>query len=182
LRFALAVPLFVCLVAQWWWWAAGIVLLAAFSDWLDGWLARRTQTVTALGRSLDPLADKVLVCGSLIFLMQPSHSGVADWMVAVVVIRELIVTSLRSVVEQQGLPFGAAFLGKLKMVVQTLALLAVLSFLGVAQQDATFLGDWQGLAQGLRDGLLYAMVALTALSGVQYLWRAYTVVAAGGRA
>lgn len=175
LRFVLCVPLFACILMRWWWAAVILLAVAALSDWLDGWLARWTKTTTALGRNLDPLADKVLVCGSLIFLMPHASSGVADWMVAIIVIRELLITSLRSLVEQAGTPFGAAFLGKLKMVLQALALLAVLVYLALGEDPHAILASWLLPLQWLRDALLYAMVVVTALSGVHYLWRAYFV-------
>nr|BAL53968.1 CDP-diacylglycerol--glycerol-3-phosphate 3-phosphatidyltransferase [uncultured Planctomycetota bacterium] len=174
-RFVLCVPLFVCILRGWWWSAVALLVVAVLSDWLDGWLARRTKTTSPLGRNLDPLADKVLVCGSLIFLMSYKSSGLADWMVAIIVIRELLVTSLRSVIEQSGTPFGAAFMGKLKMVLQALALLAVVIFLALEQGQLEWVSKWRQLLGWGRDCLLYATVAVTALSGLQYLWRAYAV-------
>ncbi|MCS7014978.1 MAG: CDP-diacylglycerol--glycerol-3-phosphate 3-phosphatidyltransferase [Gemmatales bacterium] len=176
LRFVVCLPLFVSLAWAWWWMAEVLLLIAAVSDWLDGWLARRTQTVTALGRNLDPLADKVLVCGSLVFLLPQPEAGVAHWMVAIIVIRELLITSLRSLVEQAGLPFGAALLGKLKMVLQMLALIAVVACLALVQNMPHWSTALRPMLSGLRDGLLWATVIVTLVSGLQYLARAYAVL------
>ena len=68
-RLALAVVLFVCIAAEWW--LAGLIVFAAaaVTDWLDGYVARLQGLTTALGRNLDPLVDKVLVCGAFIFLL-----------------------------------------------------------------------------------------------------------------
>ncbi|MCS7168601.1 MAG: CDP-alcohol phosphatidyltransferase family protein [Gemmatales bacterium] len=176
LRFVVCVPLFVCLAGAWWWTALVLLLIAAVSDWLDGWLARYTKTVTALGRNLDPLADKVLVCGSLIFLLAHVNSGVAPWMVAVITIRELLITSLRGVVEQAGMPFGAALFGKLKMVLQMVALLAIVGYLAMASSAPPWFTPIRGGLEWTRDGLVYATVLVTVLSGLQYLVRARAVL------
>jgi CDP-diacylglycerol--glycerol-3-phosphate 3-phosphatidyltransferase len=172
LRFVLSIPVFVSIMTGWFWLATSLFALAAFSDWLDGFLARRLKSGTALGRNLDPLADKVLVCGALTLLISVPDSGVADWMVVVIVCRELIVTSLRSFLEHTGTPFGAAILGKLKMVLQSLALLAVLLSLAWSA-DPQPSENWQKAFWLARDALLYATVAITVISGIEYVWRAY---------
>jgi len=172
LRFVLTIPIFVSIMTGWFWLATSLFALAAFSDWLDGYLARRLKSGTALGRNLDPLADKVLVCGALTLVISVPNSGVAGWMVAVIVCRELIVTSLRSFLEHTGTPFGAAILGKLKMVLQSLALLAVLLSLACSG-DLQLADNWQEALWLARDTLLYATVAITAISGMEYIWRAY---------
>src|SRR5262245_300879 len=79
-------------------WVACITIFAAaaVTDWLDGYLARRQGLTSTLGRNLDPLVDKVVICGAFTFLLTTRNSGVAPWMVTVVVARELIITSLRS--------------------------------------------------------------------------------------
>src|SRR5215211_9515070 len=97
-RIPLAVALFACVVRQLW--LAGLVLfvVACVTDWLDGWWARRYGPLTLVGRNLDPLADKVLVCGAFIYLIPVERAGIDPWMVVVVVVRELLVTGIRGMV------------------------------------------------------------------------------------
>ena len=103
---------------------AAIFGLAAFTDWLDGYLARRRQQVTALGQLMDPLADKLLITAALISLVQ---MGLAPaWMVMVILGRELGVTVLRSLVHARGVVIPASPLGKVKMVAQVVAILLLM--------------------------------------------------------
>jgi CDP-diacylglycerol--glycerol-3-phosphate 3-phosphatidyltransferase len=93
---------------------------AAFAtDFLDGFLARRYQTVTVLGKLLDPVADKILVCVTLIALV--SLGRVPAWMVMLVIAREIAVTGLRGIATTQGLVIQASVLGKYKTVFQAVA-------------------------------------------------------------
>lgn len=165
-RLVLGIGLFALI--EWEQWIACIIVftLAALTDWLDGYLARKQGLTSTLGRNLDPLVDKVVICGAFTFLLTHDKSGVAPWMVTVVVARELIITSLRSFLENAGATFGADWLGKVKMVLQCGALFAVF----VALQAPAEIFDW------IRDGFIYAMLAATALSGLQYLWRAWIMV------
>ena len=104
--------------------AAGIFGLAALTDWLDGYLARRRKQVTTLGQLLDPFADKLLISAALISLVQ---MGLAPaWMVAVIIGREIWVTGLRSVAQARGVTLPASSLGKAKMTSQVLAVLLLL--------------------------------------------------------
>ncbi len=154
-------------------WIACILIFAAaaVTDWLDGYLARKQGLTSTLGRNLDPLVDKVVICGAFIFLLKTDQSGVVPWMVTVVVGRELIITSLRSFLENVGATFGADWLGKIKMVLQCAALFAVFIDL-----QATAMGWETEVVHLLRDIFIYAMVVATALSGLQYLWRAWMMV------
>lgn len=103
---------------------AAIFGLAAFTDWLDGYLARRRQQVTALGQLMDPLADKLLTTAAFISLVQ---MGLAPaWMVAVILGRELGITVLRSLVHARGVVIPASGLGKVKMVAQVVAILLLM--------------------------------------------------------
>jgi CDP-diacylglycerol---glycerol-3-phosphate 3-phosphatidyltransferase len=155
-----------------WGWCFVVFAVAAATDWLDGYFARRQGIVSSLGRNLDPLVDKVVVCGAYIFLLPLGleRAGLAPWMVTVVVARELIITSLRGFLESQGATFGADWLGKVKMGLQCGALFAIFAAL-----EALRPGWSQGARDFLvlvRDVLIYAMLAATALSGLQYLWKA----------
>src|SRR5947209_11282019 len=164
-RLGLAVVLFGCIAGAWWLVGVVVFAVAAFTDWLDGYLARKQGLTSAFGRNFDPLVDKVLICGAFIFLLPVPGAGLAPWMVTVVVARELIITGLRSFVESyQAANFGADWLGKVKMGLQCAALLAILWVLA--------LGEAAGPWAVVQVGLIWAMLAATALSGLQYLWRA----------
>lgn len=168
-RFVLAIVLFVLIALQNLWIACIVVFaLAALTDWLDGFLARKLNLGSTLGRNLDPLVDKVLICGAYIFLLPVANSGLAAWMVTLVVARELIITGLRGFMENMGAVFGADWLGKIKMVLQCAALLAIF-------WDLHSPAQWANL---VRDLLVYGMLASTALSGLQYLWRAFALLKA----
>jgi CDP-diacylglycerol--glycerol-3-phosphate 3-phosphatidyltransferase len=169
-RFVLALVLFVLIDLGAWGWCLAVFAVAALTDWLDGYLARRQNLTSTLGRNLDPLVDKVLMCGAYIFLVPrgTTEGWLLPWMVTVVVGRELVITSLRSYLEMTGASFGADWLGKLKMGLQCAALAAIFVALGSKE----WFPDREHDFGVLRDGLVYAMLAATLLSGAQYLWRA----------
>ena len=125
-RIPLAIALFICIVHQLWLVGLILFLVACATDWLDGWWARRYGPLTLVGRNLDPLADKILVCGSFIYLIPVVSAGILPWMVTVIVVRELLVTGLRGMVEATGKKFGADWFGKLKMGLQCAVLIGVL--------------------------------------------------------
>jgi CDP-diacylglycerol--glycerol-3-phosphate 3-phosphatidyltransferase len=178
-RFVLALVLFGLIAAESWGWCLTVFLVAAFTDWLDGYLARLHNLTSTLGRNLDPLVDKVLMCGCYVFLLPLGSSAkegwLMPWMVTVVVGRELVITSLRAYMESAGARMGADWLGKLKMLLQCAALIAV--FVELIRKTS-----WPAAPDFIRSGLpwardvlIYAMIATTLLSGVQYLWRAATL-------
>ena len=103
---------------------AAIFGLASLTDWLDGYLARRRKQVTALGQVMDPLADKLLTSAAFLALVQ---MGLAPaWMVAIIIGRELAVTTLRSIAYSRGIVIPASSLGKIKMAGQVVAILALI--------------------------------------------------------
>jgi CDP-diacylglycerol--glycerol-3-phosphate 3-phosphatidyltransferase len=103
---------------------AAIFGIASFTDWLDGFLARRNQQVTGLGEWMDPLADKLLVTAALISLVQLDLAPA--WMVAVILGREFAVTVLRSIAHGRGHSMPASPLGKIKLVAQVTAILVLI--------------------------------------------------------
>jgi CDP-diacylglycerol--glycerol-3-phosphate 3-phosphatidyltransferase len=145
------------------WWVFGLFLFAAVTDFLDGWLARRWHQVTQFGRVADPFADKILVCGTLIMLVQfPATAAILPgWVVVVVVARELLVTTLRAAAEAAGHPFPADRLGKWKMVTQCVAAAALLTVLAGSELFA-------------RIAVIAVWVSLgfTVVSGVNYVAKA----------
>ncbi len=107
--------------------AAGLFLIACITDFFDGWIARRRGITTALGKFLDPLADKLIVVAVLIMLAGvPPEPRVPAWMVVVIALRELAVTGLRSLASTSGIVLAAEELGKYKMILQMFALEALL--------------------------------------------------------
>jgi CDP-diacylglycerol---glycerol-3-phosphate 3-phosphatidyltransferase len=103
---------------------AGIFALASLTDWADGYLARRRKQITPFGQVIDPLADKLLTSAALISLIQMDLAPA--WMVAVIIGRELAVTALRSLAYARGVAIAASPLGKVKMIAQVVAILALI--------------------------------------------------------
>jgi CDP-diacylglycerol--glycerol-3-phosphate 3-phosphatidyltransferase len=165
-RLVLGIILFILIEHDCWVWCIVVFALAAFSDWLDGYVARKQGLTSTLGRNLDPLVDKVVVCGAYVFLLRQPEAGLTPWMVVIIISRELIITGLRSFLENLGANFGAEWLGKIKMVLQCAALFAI--FLALYEANDFF--------YGARDILVWSMLIATALSGLQYLWKAFALL------
>ena len=149
------------------WIAFVLFLIAAFSDFLDGYLARKWQMVTAFGRVADPFADKVLIAGSLVTLLQfPAATKVlTTWYVVIVIAREFLVTAIRGVVEASGRPFPADKLGKWKMVAQCWTVGALLTMVA-----GTDIWVWAAVSG------FWVSLALTVVSGVNYVVKARDVL------
>jgi len=149
------------------WWAFGLFIFAAVTDFVDGYLARKFGEVTAFGRVADPFADKVLVCGVLVILLEfPQATAILDgWVVVVILAREFLVTTIRGLVESQGHAFPAERLGKYKMVVQCFFASALISMVA-----GTSVFEWIAVA-----GLWLTML-LTVVSGGQYVYRAQRIL------
>src|SRR5918995_1577524 len=103
---------------------AAIFGLASLTDWLDGYLARSRQQVTALGQVMDPLADKLLITAALVSLVQMDLAPA--WMVAVIIGREFAITGLRSIAYARGVVIPASRLGKVKMASEVTAILLLI--------------------------------------------------------
>ena len=151
------------------WVAFVLFLIAAFTDFLDGYLARKWGMVTAFGRVADPFADKVLIAGSLVTLLQfPAATTVlTTWYVVIVIAREFLVTAIRGVVEASGRPFPADRLGKWKMVAQCWTVGALMTMVA---GSGTFLwaaqwGFWVSLVLTVVSGLNYVVKAKDVLFG-----------------
>lgn len=135
--------------------AAAIFGLASLTDWLDGHLARRRGQVTAIGRMMDPLADKLLTSAALISLVQLDLAPA--WMVAVIIGRELAITGLRSLASARGAGFGASKLGKVKMAAQVTAIM-LLILAQDGQRELLLLGQvalWVVLIAALASAVDY---------------------------
>jgi CDP-diacylglycerol--glycerol-3-phosphate 3-phosphatidyltransferase len=155
-RLVLTVAVFTALGVDAYLVALVLFLAAAGTDWVDGYIARRYQMVTQVGRMLDPFADKLLICGALIFLVEIPGSQVAAWVAVVVVARELLITAIRSFLEQQGQDFSAKMAGKLKMVFQTGLVVASLVLLAIGAR-----------APGWLPWLVWVLALVTVISTIQ---------------
>ena len=128
-RLVLAIVTFVLISQQLFLPALICFVVAAGTDWIDGYWARRFNQVSQVGRIYDPFVDKVIICGAFIFLVAEPESGIRAWMAVVVAGREMLVTGLRSFIESRGGDFSANMAGKLKMVFQCVAVGASLTLL-----------------------------------------------------
>jgi CDP-diacylglycerol---glycerol-3-phosphate 3-phosphatidyltransferase len=151
--------------------------VAAATDWLDGYLARKMGLVTPLGKLLDPLADKILVCAAFVFFSaQPAigyHCPV--WATALIIAREFLVTGLRQIAVEAGQVLAADRLGKWKTTFQLIFCitgLVWLTFSSMADpgQIGGLLRDLANPAGWLRPVSLWTAVALTLISGANYVW------------
>jgi CDP-diacylglycerol--glycerol-3-phosphate 3-phosphatidyltransferase len=116
---------------------AAIFAIAALTDWADGYLARRRKQITPLGQFIDPLADKLLILAALISLVQMELAPA--WMVLIIIGREFAVTTFRSIAYARGVVVPASPLGKIKMVAQVVAILALI--LGRFRMELVLLGN-----------------------------------------
>jgi CDP-diacylglycerol---glycerol-3-phosphate 3-phosphatidyltransferase len=171
LRLILSAVLFGFIACGWYMTSMWMFIVAAGTDWLDGYYARKYGQVTTLGRILDPFADKVIVCGTFIFLMAvPVMTevpwGLRAWMVVVIVGRELLVTALRSFIEDRGSDFSAKMSGKLKMVLQCIAAGVCLFYLSYDPPQTTNAADW---CWWLMVVSIWSSLILTVYSGIVYV-------------
>jgi phosphatidylglycerophosphate synthase len=158
--------------------AVGLFLLGALTDALDGYLARRWGAVSAFGRIMDPFCDKVLVLGAFVYLASPvfvvpewaeearlstTATGIETWMVIVILARELLVTSIRGVVESHGVQFGARTSGKAKMVLQSLTVPVIMALAVNVPPHETPWSRWTCVV------LAWLTVVVTVWSGVPYV-------------
>ena len=176
LRLMLSVVLFCFIVNEHYMTSMWLFIVAAGTDWLDGYYARKYNEVTTLGRILDPFADKVIVCGTFIFIMAAIAGktemakdpwGLKAWMIVVLVGRELLVTALRSFIEDRGSDFSAKMSGKLKMVLQCVAAGVCLFYLSYQTPEARDAAAW---CWWLMVVSIWSALVLTVYSGVVYIF------------
>jgi CDP-diacylglycerol--glycerol-3-phosphate 3-phosphatidyltransferase len=133
--------------------AAAVFALAALTDGLDGYIARRRQDITTFGQLMDPLADKLLITAALVSLV--SLDRLAAWVAMVIIAREFAVTGLRALAAERGVVIAASWLGKVKTALQVAAVIALIV--------------WDPAPLGV-DLLVYAAVAATVISGADYFF------------
>jgi CDP-diacylglycerol--glycerol-3-phosphate 3-phosphatidyltransferase len=154
-------------------WACGLFAVVAFTDWLDGWLARKLNQTSSFGAFLDPVADKFLVCASLLILLE---LGRVNAVVALIIIgREIAISALREWMAQIGASRSVAvhMLGKLKTAAQMAAIMLLLydGDFGMLHIHARTLGTW----------LIYIACGLTIWSMAYYLKRSIPDIVAKAR-
>ncbi len=136
--------------------ALAVFLVASFTDYLDGYLARKHDLITNFGKIMDPLADKVLVYAA--FSCMVENGIVPSWMLIVILAREFTVAGMRTVAASEGIVIAAGMTGKIKTVLQMIAVpLLILNS-----------PDWIAAAGSL---FLWASVIMTVVSGAEYIYR-----------
>jgi len=159
-------------------------VLAAITDALDGYLARKWHVESIFGRIMDPFCDKVLVLGAFIYLAGPRFivrewveagsfftmaTGVYPWMVVIVLARELLVTGFRGEAESMGVSFGSSWFGKWKMILQSfcipVVLLLTVNFKTGGPETLNVMARW------ICYVVVYTTVTVTILSGLPYVSR-----------
>lgn len=167
----IAIPFFVVLLLRGYYEVSGILfILAAATDALDGHIARSRNLITNFGKIMDPLADKLLVAAALVCLVE--LGDIPGWMVIVILAREFLITGLRTVAAGEGVIIAAGTSGKIKTVLQMVAI-ALLLF-----------RDWPfSLLTDFPVGLvlLWLAVAVTIWSGVEYVWHSRAIFSKGAK-
>jgi len=154
----LIVPVFiVILMLEYYVISAVVFILASLTDMFDGMIARKYNLVTNFGKIMDPLADKILVVAALVCLVQ--LGDVPAWMVIVILAREFTVTGLRTAAAAQGIVIAAGTTGKIKTILQMIAIPALL------------LQNWPFSYIGFPFAqiMLWASLIMTVVSGVEYV-------------
>lgn len=159
--------------------ALGAFVLGAISDWLDGYLARKLNLVTSLGKLLDPLADKILVCSGFVYL---SAKGLCPvWVTALIICREFLVTGIRQIAVEKGTVIAADGLGKWKTTFQLIFIITALvhlTFTTVVAENGLIklLQYLSNPVHWLIPLSLWAAVILTVVSGLSYFWKSRDII------
>ena len=156
----IAVPIFIVVFMLGYYYMSAIIFIAAsFTDYLDGKIARKYNLVTNFGKIMDPLADKILVISALVCLVDSGQ--VAAWMLIVILAREFTVTGLRTVAAAQGIVIAAGMTGKIKTVLQMIAV------------PLLIIQNWPFSLVGvpMADIILWASVIMTIVSGTEYVYK-----------
>lgn len=170
-----------------------VFVLAGITDFLDGYIARRQNLISAFGRLMDPLTDKVLVCAAFVsFVEVQIHRGsqtmslVPAWIVVIIISREFLVTGLRLLASSRGNIIPAGKWGKHKTVWQIVAIVALLLGLAVRYDllrgaDAKFLANYDLAFSYIAHGMAIAVAVVTVASGLLYFVQHRELIS-GGRA
>ena len=151
--------------------------LAGLTDYFDGHIARSRNLITNFGKLMDPLADKILTCSAFIAFVESSHLNqnapvkVAAWMVIVIVARELAITGLRLLAASKNIVLAAERFGKHKTISQIVTINALLICDACEEWKPALKNLFASWVPQFAEVMLWITVALTAMSGVIYLWR-----------
>jgi CDP-diacylglycerol--glycerol-3-phosphate 3-phosphatidyltransferase len=146
--------------------ASGIFILASITDGLDGYLARRRGQITTMGVLLDPLADKLMIAAAFITLVQLIPSIVSVWVAVIIIGREFLISGLRSIAASEGFTIEASELGKLKMVVQIVSVVAAI--LAIRWDSWPLFGGFVFPLRWIAVFAVWFMVAVSVISAVDY--------------
>jgi len=163
-RLFLAVVFFVLLTYRFFNIAFVVFLIAAATDWLDGYLARKWELSTDLGRLVDPFVDKVIICGTFIIFVNVADDIIAPWMVITIVAREFLVSSIRGFSESKGVKFASNIWGKTKMFIQSWTICAMLLYYAHFENV--------GWAEYMVSTFMWITIIVTIGSGITYIYSA----------
>jgi CDP-diacylglycerol--glycerol-3-phosphate 3-phosphatidyltransferase len=135
-----------------------LFIVCAFSDFLDGYIARKNNIVTNFGKFADPLADKILVLALFVILLE-QNNALKGWMVTLIFAREFIVTGFRVIAASKNINIAAGWLGKIKTNLQFFSVILLLLF-GFMNND---------IIQIIIQVILYATILMTIISGTEYI-------------
>ena len=167
LRISIVPFLFILLSSPGEFWSlvlAGLFVIASVTDFFDGYLARKYQQITTMGKFLDPIADKIIVNTAMILMIPIGR--IPAWIVAITIIRDLIVDVIRSIASAEGIYIQASILGKQKTVAQIVAVTALMIHYSIFGVNAHAVGMV----------ILYVALFLTVYSGVDYFIKLYNSV------
>lgn len=152
-------------------WAGIVFALASLTDFADGKIARKYNMITDFGKFLDPLADKVLVVCALVCFIQLGWAKA--WVICVIIAREFMVSGVRLVAagSAEKTVIAAGILGKLKTASTMISIVVILILQILIQFGVSAITDMGADIQLINDILLYISMALTVLSGIQYMWQ-----------
>ncbi len=137
------------------WIALGIFIAASLTDLLDGHIARKRNLITNFGKFMDPIADKLLVCSALVCLVDLGE--IASWVVIVIIAREFVISGFRLIASDNGVVLAASYFGKFKTTFQMIMICLMIADIGKLAL--------------LTEIVMWAAVALTVISLIDYLWK-----------
>ena len=147
------------------WIALALFCVASLTDLLDGKIARKYNLVTNFGKFMDPLADKLLVCSAMICMIETKK--LAAWFVIVIIAREFIISGFRLVASDNGIVIAASYWGKFKTVFQMMMIIVLIA-------------DFGGVFDVIGEVLIWAALALTVISLIDYIVKNKQVLTQGG--
>lgn len=151
-----------------------IFLVGTLSDWLDGYVARRCNTLTDFGRLMDPLADKVLISAALICFIAVAPAIVRPWMVVIIISRDFVITGLRTLAARHNTVIAAHAIGKHKTAWQMIGIIALLLYLALLDMHALLPDAIHSITTAYAPlalhVLFYAITLLSLISGIVYMY------------